>query len=365
MSLLDEYNLLDQVTRKSNKIFFLYNISGRRLDYLLGPVEIIWQQDVESLKTDPASFLTSIHPDDVDIIRKHYKGVLEGNRRKLQFRQITNTNSDENIRYLTVEAYKITDAVEQQDMLVGTVEDTTKHEKYVNHLIEFGRRKNNVLEVISHDLRGPLHIVQSVLDLLRHDHSKHKYEEISSYIDIIGRACASCLSLIDEVLSDESNDAPATSANKEPVEVVSKVQEIMDALKSSGTIPHHFHFEEHPERLVAEVDETKFTQILNNLLSNAIKFTPPGGHITVSLSINGPNLLMTVADTGIGIPESLKKHIFEKYSKAARPGLRGENTRGIGTAIVRDLVELQGGEIWFESEENKGTTFYISLPLQD
>ena len=96
----------------------------------------------------------------------------------------------------------------------------------------------------------------------------------------------------------------------------------------------------------------------------SIKFTPPKGKITITLKQSGALLLITHADTGIGIPSDLQPYLFERQgNKATRCGLKGEKPNGIGLSIVKDLVEVQGGKLKVESQENQGTTFYLTFPL--
>src|SRR5690606_36187036 len=107
----------------------------------------------------------------------------------------------------------------------------------------------------------------------------------------------------------------------------------------------------------------KFSQILNNLISNSIKFTPPEGSIRIKAYTDGGELVLEHSDNGIGIPEHLLPVLFERRSGASRVGLRGEESRGLGLSIVRELVELQGGSITVKSREQEGTTFTVRLPL--
>ena len=94
----------------------------------------------------------------------------------------------------------------------------------------------------------------------------------------------------------------------------------------------------------------------------ALKFTPANGLIEVTVRQDKQKVKITVQDDGIGIPEALQPHIFQKESKAARPGLRGEVSNGIGLYVVKKLTDLMKGKIWFESKENHGTRFILELP---
>ncbi|WP_227006387.1 sensor histidine kinase [Rufibacter latericius] len=112
------------------------------------------------------------------------------------------------------------------------------------------------------------------------------------------------------------------------------------------------------------MDEYKFSQVVNNLFSNAIKFTEDDGVIAIDLTERDGSVLITVQDDGVGIPEKFQGELFEKFTRARRPGLRGEPTTGLGMSIIKTIVEWHGGTIRFESEEGKGSTFYIELPKE-
>lgn len=103
--------------------------------------------------------------------------------------------------------------------------------------------------------------------------------------------------------------------------------------------------------------------IFQNLISNAVKYTGEGGLIRVSISRRGLAILITVTDTGYGIPAAQQKHIFTKLFRADNVRAKDTDGTGLGLYIVKAVVERSGGKIWFESVENKGTTFYVTLPF--
>ncbi|MCC9136654.1 sensor histidine kinase [Pontibacter silvestris] len=103
-------------------------------------------------------------------------------------------------------------------------------------------------------------------------------------------------------------------------------------------------------------------QAINNLLSNAIKFTPDGGEITLALEEKEETVLFKISDTGIGIPEKYHATLFDKFTRARRLGIKDEPSVGLGMSIIKTIVEWHQGQIWFESQEDKGTTSYIEVP---
>nr|WP_262898843.1 ATP-binding protein [Dawidia soli] len=109
-------------------------------------------------------------------------------------------------------------------------------------------------------------------------------------------------------------------------------------------------------------DDVKFFQVVHNLVSNAVKFTPAEGTVAVDIHDSETTVVITVVDNGVGIPEHLQRHIFERNTPAGRPGLKGEKSIGMGLYIVRKLTELMHGEVTFTSREHAGSTFAITLP---
>jgi two-component system sensor histidine kinase VicK len=115
---------------------------------------------------------------------------------------------------------------------------------------------------------------------------------------------------------------------------------------------------------VAQLDRRYTNMTIENLLSNAVKYTPEGGKVTCDVKIANGTVLVTVADTGMGIPQAEQSKIFGRMFRAsnARNAIDGN---GFGLFVAKGAVEAQGGKIWFESTEGKGTTFYVQLPLKD
>ncbi|MBK7427455.1 MAG: ATP-binding protein [Saprospiraceae bacterium] len=103
--------------------------------------------------------------------------------------------------------------------------------------------------------------------------------------------------------------------------------------------------------------------MFNNLIANAIKFSPENSEIQISLKKSGQTAICKIKDQGIGIPEEIKHQIFDLFTEAKRSGTSGEQSFGLGLAISKQIIESHQGKIWFESEEDEGTTFFIELPL--
>src|SRR6185503_7822197 len=110
------------------------------------------------------------------------------------------------------------------------------------------------------------------------------------------------------------------------------------------------------------INREKIWRVISNLISNAIKFSPVDSVIKVKAIQKQGNVVIAVKDHGIGIPDNMKDKVFNMFTNAKRPGTIGEKSFGLGLSISKQIIEKHSGKIWFDSVQDKGTTFYISLP---
>jgi len=113
------------------------------------------------------------------------------------------------------------------------------------------------------------------------------------------------------------------------------------------------------------LDVEKMRLAINNLVDNAIRYTPPGGRVTVSLSYDKKEIEFSVKDTGVGIPKDQQERVFTKFFRGANVMRMATEGTGLGLFITKNIIEAHGGKIWFESEENVGTTFHFTIPLKE
>lgn len=108
----------------------------------------------------------------------------------------------------------------------------------------------------------------------------------------------------------------------------------------------------------------KLWRVVSNLITNAIKFSPAGAIIHVELWQKDDHIFISVKDPGIGIPKEIAPKVFDLFTEVKRQGTAGEQAFGLGLSISKQIVEAHGGKIWFESEQNAGTTFFVELPIE-
>jgi signal transduction histidine kinase len=126
-----------------------------------------------------------------------------------------------------------------------------------------------------------------------------------------------------------------------------------------------FEFRVLPKKLPkVKIDPEKISLVIENLLDNAIRYNLVGGTITISLDLKNDEIEFSIEDSGIGIPESEKSNIFQKFFRASNALKKETEGSGLGLFVAKNIVEAHGGKIWFESEEGKGTTFHFTIPIK-
>jgi signal transduction histidine kinase len=234
-------------------------------------------------------------------------------------------------------------------------------------LHEMNRLKSDFLANMSHELRTPLNSIIGFSDVLKGIDALNDKQQ--RYVDNIGKSGRVLLEMINDILDlakmeSGKMDVRLTEFLIEPV--VHAQCDLVRALSEEKNIDLVVQIEADLPPLYQ--DQGKVQQILTNLLSNAIKFTPEGGRIVVSAGQSHEgDLRLTVEDTGVGIAEEDRQIIFEKFRQGTTVLGSDNLTRkfsgtGLGLSIVKELCRLLGGEIYFESELGKGSTFTAQLP---
>ena len=159
-------------------------------------------------------------------------------------------------------------------------------------------------------------------------------------------------------------ESGSVAVAKKPVSLPQIAEEVISEHRLAATdkgVKLKLNRSNKPLRIIS--DGVVLKEILSNLLSNGIKYTPEGGTVTVVISTKGNQVILSVADTGVGIPPESQKNVFSKFFRADNVVKQETSGTGLGLYLVKGLVMELNGDVWFESEEDKGSTFYISLPL--
>jgi len=219
--------------------------------------------------------------------------------------------------------------------------------------------KNKLMSIISHDLRTPLLNVQNYLALLNQyeiENSERKEIEKS-----LLHATNNTVEMLSNLLHWSKSQMQGPAVNLIKVNLLQTLAatlqiELASALKKEIALTYHI-----PSDLTVIADVDMLQLVVRNLISNAIKFTPQGGSITVVAQIVADNCKITITDTGTGIPLAQQQNIFTIKSE---PSIGTDNEKGVGLGLVlcKEYIELQGGSIGFESNEETGSSFFIFIP---
>lgn len=222
--------------------------------------------------------------------------------------------------------------------------------------------KDKFFSIIAHDLRSPFNGFLGLTRMMSEDVEEMPREEIKSLLDSLRDSAQSFYELLENLLSWAKIQRGVMDYKPENTYLYMVADSIIDSQLANTTL----------KRITVEnnieADVEVFTDyfilntVIRNLLSNAIKFTTEGGCITFDAKLNGDKYIVSIKDTGIGMPESLVSKIFVIGEKTSREGTNGERSSGLGLLLCKDYIELNGGNIFIESEENIGTTISFTLP---
>ncbi len=265
--------------------------------------------------------------------------------------------ANDQIIFVCCNAHLISNA----ESLVLFIKDITKAKQHENYLVEFGTKKNTMLEMVVHHFSGTLHLMQHLSAEAGKSAQANDLQSLPVYLNLINENSKTCVAMIETLLKEEYTKAPRVSIKNVRINVVEKVKLIYDELKLTHAT-RNIDFQSAAPAVYVNTDEFKLLQIINNFVSNAMKFTTKDKMILFLIEDRTDEILISISDNGIGIPLSLQPFLFDRQSIAGRTGLLGEPSSGLGLSICQRLAELMHATIGFESEEGKGSRFYIRLP---
>ena len=223
--------------------------------------------------------------------------------------------------------------------------------------------KTAFLQNISHKIRTPLNGIIGFSELLNHEDLNK--DEIKEFTSLIGQSGKRLLEIVNNVLDISKIQTGQVRIEQKPVSInllFSDLFTLFDPVAKAKSINLNYHIPDNEDRTIFS-DEIKLNQILTNLISNAIKFTKTGD-IDYGYEINDDFVQLYVKDTGLGIPPKMYGRVFDKFVQTEQSLCKDYEGAGLGLSICKGLVELLGGKIWFDSEINKGSTFYFVLPYK-
>jgi signal transduction histidine kinase len=227
--------------------------------------------------------------------------------------------------------------------------------RQIEQLLE---KKDEILQIVSHDLKNPLGVIIGYADLLQFGGI-----ELQTATESIIRTARFMQHMVLDLLEIALAEGKLELKLKQQA-INHLLKEVFEAYNSQAREKQQrFTWDSEAPDVLVLIDALRFRQVISNLLSNAIKYTPPGGQVHLGLTPAPDHVRITVADTGLGIPADALSHLFQKFYRVqSKAHLESEGT-GLGLAIVKTIVEQHGGQIEVESQLGQGTTFTVYLPI--
>ncbi|WP_462273513.1 PAS domain S-box protein, partial [Methanohalophilus sp.] len=225
--------------------------------------------------------------------------------------------------------------------------------------------KSEFLANTSHELRTPLNSVIGFSEVLLEEAIGNLNDTQKKYVSNISKSGNHLLEIINEILDLSKIESGKIEIYKEKCElniIFNEIKEVIASQAAAKSIDLEITSNEY--NLAVFADRRMIKQIIFNLVGNAIKFTPQNGKVTINAkNSNKDKILVSVSDTGIGIPKNKSEEIFEPFIQVDGSATRSYGGTGLGLSIVKKYVEIHGGDIWVESEIGNGTLFTFTLPL--
>lgn len=301
-----------------------------------------------------------VSPEERDIFLKIDKQVLENGIENINEESLTVRGGE--TRIISTKKTRFLDA-DNKKYLVGVIHDITERKKTENSLKELIATKDKLFSIVAHDLRSPFNGIIGFSELLIENSNDILLEDSEQYIKIINSSAKNTLILLDNLLNWAKSQTGQLSFNPEKILFSEVAQEIITLSKSIAKSKNIALECSCTDNLEIYVDVNMLNTVLRNLISNAIKFTNVGGHIKVSAASKQDHVEITISDNGIGINKEKCTELFSIASNTTTLGTADENGSGLGLVLCKEFIQKNNGDIWVESEENKGSNFIFTLPI--
>lgn len=231
---------------------------------------------------------------------------------------------------------------------------------------EIDRAKTEFISIASHQLKTPLTAISWIIERLTSGKVGKFTKKQKDYLADVYDSNKRMVKLVDDLLSVSRLEEGKIKIEPKPLQLEDVIKKIIEAHKFLGAKRRcQIIFEKPKEKLpLVSLDEFLLRQIAGNILTNAMRYSKDGCRVEIKLEKKGNNLLLTISDQGIGIPEDKQHRVFEKFFRADNAQKLHPDGTGLGLYITKMIVGLLGGKIWFESEEGRGTVFYVELPVR-
>jgi PAS domain S-box-containing protein len=332
----------------------LHAPDGRYLYVSPSSLRITGYAPVELLNANPYDYL---HPDDLTTITQSHQTSLEGQNVGGTVYRFRQKSGD----YVWLETY--TEPVMDDGEIVNLVtvsREITERRVMEEALRQESERKSRFISMVSHELRTPMAIITTSTGILRQQFRVMREDQVMSRLERIDLQIKRLSGLLDDVTFINRTDLGKLELRVAPVDLSAFFEQIIADIKLAYSQSAQITLTSTSHAQVVALDEALLHQICTNLLSNAIKYSPHGHPVTVTYGLEGQELVLSVKDEGIGIPEDEQAQLFERFFRASN--ISGISGTGLGLPITQQAVAAMGGTITFNSTVGVGTTFTVRIP---
>lgn len=247
-------------------------------------------------------------------------------------------------------------------------EDITEKKKAEIERQKLEKLKNDFLDRASHELKTPLVSIIGYAELLLHRYDSELDEEAKEYINYIQKACKRLIKLSNKLIKAQKLDTEILKLKISDVNITKLIKECVNAVYAYARMRNISISLDQQENLILKLDIERIQDVINNLILNALNYSPPGSVINIQSKREKDYILISIKDRGVGVSKEDQQKIFQKFGKIEHYGKNLDiaiEGVGMGLYISKKIVEIHNGRIWVESEgRNKGSTFYIKLPIK-
>jgi PAS domain S-box-containing protein len=317
-----------------------------RYTWIFNPLPVYASEEIVG-KTDA----DLIEPEEADYLTALKRRVLETGE---SYHEVIKATGIAGVRYfdLFIEPWRNRNG--QVIGVTGTSRDVTEQ-------VELEQRKDNFISIASHELRTPITVLSGFTQILMRRLNQREGEESLVMLQKMEAQISRLVKLIDELLDASKIQAGRLEYEAEPVDLDTLVHETLEVLQASS--PTHLLRVSGATHTSIIGDKDRLGQVLTNLITNAIKYSPQANSVDILLSSSEIEAFIRVRDYGIGITPAHQQHIFDRFYRAHDASDTTFRGLGMGLYIAHDIVRRHGGDLTVESEEGKGSTFTLSLPL--
>jgi PAS domain S-box-containing protein len=381
-----------QMAENVREVFWLTDAKSSRILYLSPAFEGLWGRSCDSLSGKPAaSLLEWVHPEDRATVAASFENVSRGEAFTREFRVLWPDGAE---RWVWDRGFPIQDASGAVYRVAGITQDVTDRkaaEREIRRLnsdlerrvtertaeldrvnrelavrnqeVERANRlKSEFLASMSHELRTPLNAIIGFSDLLARGKGGLLSDKHQHFVGHVQEAARHLLQLINDILDLSKIEAGRVELEPQEFSVSAALDEVLSVITPLAVNKSIRVSTTASAEQVIYAERIRFKQILFNLLSNAVKFTPEKGQVAIECSTSSDGVLISVSDTGIGIPVEEQSAVFDEFHQAGPTTNGVKEGTGLGLSITKRLIELHGGRIWLSSEPGKGSCFSFLLP---